>query len=361
MMTDDIYVQLRERMDTLGIGFPDVPGVAIPYLKKFFTEEYALVYLAMENKFQLAQEIADRLGRREDETIQALEEMAAKGLVFTTTDTNPTFYAPWPWLTGWGDWTAYYEDQEAAVLEGRYKLSTAPRIGTEFMQRSIFRTVPIHETIPNRDTVAPYDDIRQLLENAGTISVADCYCDRHFQLRGDSVYSPLERCFLFGKYAEYLVDKGFGRRVSVDEAMAILDKCKELGMTQNITDMRNPVFLCNCADRCLNLARREVPGSFLEYERTSNYFAVVDGDLCTGCGECVDRCWVKATAVAAEGIAEVNQQVCVGCGVCVIKCPAEAISLREIPKAEHYTPAMTHRNVRSNEEYDEDLKAYGRP
>ena len=32
----DLYVQLREKMDTFGVGFPEVPGVDIPYLKKFF-------------------------------------------------------------------------------------------------------------------------------------------------------------------------------------------------------------------------------------------------------------------------------------------------------------------------------------
>ena len=110
----DIFEELREKVDGLvGNSFRDVPA-AVPYLKKLFTEEYARVYIAMEDRFQPVEEVAERLGRSGDEVRPVLDEMADKGLVMTTTKIDPVFYAPFPFLTGFGDWTAYYEDAETA-------------------------------------------------------------------------------------------------------------------------------------------------------------------------------------------------------------------------------------------------------
>jgi NAD-dependent dihydropyrimidine dehydrogenase PreA subunit len=358
----DVFVQLREKLDGLGVGFPDLQ-VAVPYLKKVFTEEHAQVYLAMEEKLQPVEEVAKRLNRGSDEVKPILDEMADKGLVMTTTKIEPTFYAPWPWMTGWGDWTAYIEDKETAELFGRFRMEFGERgltKGFGHFKRNIFRTIPIYETIPDNDTVASYDDVRKILEQAESISIADCYCDRHRMLRGEEHDEPLERCFLFGMYADYLVEKGFGRKISVQEGIEILDKCRDAGLVQNVTDLANPVFICNCGENCgSNLLRSQVPGPFEDYERTTNYYAAVDTDLCTGCEDCVGRCPVYAISVAQdEAVAEINQEVCIGCGQCVYHCPAEAVSLKKRPESELYTPIPVHPNERSNEEYKADLEKY---
>jgi hypothetical protein len=64
------------------------------------------VFVAMEDKYQKLEEVAKRLDRSIDELRLVLDEMADKGLVMTSTKTGSTFYAPLPWLMGWGDWTA---------------------------------------------------------------------------------------------------------------------------------------------------------------------------------------------------------------------------------------------------------------
>lgn len=52
----DVYEQLRESLDRLGIGFPTVPDVDVAYLRKLFTEVHARMFMAMENKFQQLEE-----------------------------------------------------------------------------------------------------------------------------------------------------------------------------------------------------------------------------------------------------------------------------------------------------------------
>ncbi len=68
---------------------------------------------------------------------------------------------------------------------------------------------------------------------------------------------------------------------------------------------------------------------------SSGYVAVVDGDLCAGCGACaVNLCQFGAISVN-DGFAHVDVAACMGCGVCVAHCPQEAISLlREPAKGE---------------------------
>ena len=68
---------------------------------------------------------------------------------------------------------------------------------------------------------------------------------------------------------------------------------------------------------------------------TSGYKAMVDPDVCTGCGKCVEVC--RFHAVRFEGgagadsraKAQIEDLACEGCGCCADECPAAAISLRE--------------------------------
>jgi heterodisulfide reductase subunit A-like polyferredoxin len=67
---------------------------------------------------------------------------------------------------------------------------------------------------------------------------------------------------------------------------------------------------------------------------SSGYVAVVDEDLCAGCGTCADVCQFAAISVD-DGFAAIDAAACMGCGVCVAHCPQEAISLlRDATKGE---------------------------
>ncbi len=56
--------------------------------------------------------------------------------------------------------------------------------------------------------------------------------------------------------------------------------------------------------------------------------AIVDKDLCTGCGQCVDSCPVEAISMNDNDIAVVDPDTCVDCGDCVNVCPVDAISMK---------------------------------
>jgi heterodisulfide reductase subunit A2 len=53
--------------------------------------------------------------------------------------------------------------------------------------------------------------------------------------------------------------------------------------------------------------------------------AMVDEDVCTGCGICVEVCPYEArTLNERKRIAEVNDALCTGCGACIAACPSNA-------------------------------------
>jgi len=71
---------------------------------------------------------------------------------------------------------------------------------------------------------------------------------------------------------------------------------------------------------------------------TSNYYAEISPDLCTGCGTCIDRCQMEAMS-QEDDISIVNRKRCIGCGNCIFVCPDSAILL--IKKDRQHVPPMT--------------------
>jgi Pyruvate/2-oxoacid:ferredoxin oxidoreductase delta subunit len=149
----------------------------------------------------------------------------------------------------------------------------------------------------------------------------------------------------FNLSAEYLISRNAGTRTSVDEALAIIDECEDVGLLhtcENSTRMRPRWGMCNCCTDCcmiyepLNRFRVSVTKCIAP----SRYEARVDSDICDGCQNCMDWCRFDAIdMVQPDGSkkykASVDPEVCMGCGICVLKCEPEALSLHLVRPPEH--------------------------
>ena len=67
--------------------------------------------------------------------------------------------------------------------------------------------------------------------------------------------------------------------------------------------------------------------------------AVVDEDVCVGCGACASACPFEAITWGDFGLPVVNVEACTGCGICAATCPVAAMQLR-LFRDEQVLPAI---------------------
>jgi electron transport complex protein RnfB len=144
---------------------------------------------------------------------------------------------------------------------------------------------------------------------------------------GKGCHHTLENCLHFGSMGRYIVEQGMAREITKEEALEILKKADEEGLVHVCDNLEGPTStICNCCSCCcIFLQTKRHMG--LPVLSSSSYVSQVDGDICAGCGTCVDRCPVDAIEVSDGGIAVVNGDLCIGCGVCTPTCPTEAVGL----------------------------------
>jgi len=338
-MTQDIYRTLQQRLDGYSLGFPETKsGVELDILRLLFTEEDARLFLAMSPALEAAQSVAARLEQDEDETARRLEEMAKNGLLFRQERNGQVRYGAIPFVHGLFEFRVRNLTPELARLVDRYHEDGFSRAIGESAEYFL-RPVPVMESIPTGTQVAAFDDAAAILKDKDLIVVTDCMCRKLQDTIGEGCGKEMEACFMFGSMAEYYLANDLGRRIDVDEALDILKSAQEAGLVTQPATSVNPSGMCNCCGDCCG-----VLGSIKEFPKPaemviSNHRAVVDGDACTGCGECVTRCQMEAIAVIEETeTAKVDPDRCIGCGLCVTTCPTEAVTLSPRPEKERRIP-----------------------
>jgi ferredoxin len=202
---------------------------------------------------------------------------------------------------------------------------------------SQLRTIPVEKSIPlpEKFKVSTYDSVRQLIENApGPLAIATCPCRQTKDFSGQHcTKSDLrEWCMQIGSdHARQYIDSGIGRQITKEEAFDILAKAQELGFVLDPGNSQEPKEICICCGDCCGFlgAMKKSPRPADRFQ--SNYYAVVDPGLCTGCEFCVKRCQMDARTLV-NGKAVIDLDRCIGCGNCVANCKAKASQLQKKEK-----------------------------
>lgn len=203
---------------------------------------------------------------------------------------------------------------------------------------SMLRTIPIQRSIEVFHPVATYEDSREIVKKQKLIAVADCICRVQQGLIDHRCDKPREVCFSFGSAAQYYIDLGMGRQVTIEEALEILDRCEEAGLVNQPANVINPGGMCNCCGDCCPMLQviKKHPRPIEMV--LSNYYAAVNPDECTACETCLERCQMEAISISEDDVAEINLDRCIGCGLCVTACPTKALRLEPKPEDQRYTP-----------------------
>jgi Na+-translocating ferredoxin:NAD+ oxidoreductase subunit B len=328
VMEEGLYRRLQKQLDQYSLGFPATEsGIEIEILKGLFTDEEAGLFTNMTPLLETPESVSSRLGLNRDEIARRLEDMAAKGLLFRLRKDDDVKFGAIPFMHGLMEFQVKNLSKDKVFAVEKYF--------EEGFQKAIsnsaglfLRTIPIQESIENSRQVASFDDACAILANAEPIVISDCICRKSRAAIDDACDKPLEVCFMFGSMARYYLDNKLGRKISYDEAVAILTEAQRAGLVTQPATSQNPGGMCSCCGDCCGVLRaiklEAKPAELV----CSNYQAFVDAENCTGCGVCLERCQMDAVSLNNDDTALINYDRCIGCGLCVPTCPVEAIILK---------------------------------
>jgi len=326
-MTINLYEKLREFLDQFPIGFRKTPsGVELKILQRLFTEEEAELATFLTIRPERARTIARRTGKKLDEIELKLESMAKKGLIFRLRRDSQALYNAAPFMIGLYEYSIKKIDKELAQLFKQYYQEA----GLEEMGASNvpgFKVIPLKEAIQVGTTLFPYQMLEESVKNARVISVAECICRKEARLLGEGCNHPIETCLSFGVAAEYYIENGIGRKITPEEAIDILKKADESGLVHAGANSKHLSNICNCCPCCCASMRGMTQfGQDKQKFMNAIFESIIDMDSCIACGNCAEKCPVKAITIVETGI--VDRNLCLGCGLCASTCPEEAIYLK---------------------------------
>jgi ferredoxin len=197
------------------------------------------------------------------------------------------------------------------------------------------RKISVEEEIHDRSTVLPYDEVMKLIDKTEYIAAGTCVC-RH---QGDLLDRPCEKpkdnlCMIFGPSAQFAQSHGFVHMLTKAEARQRIEEAEKAGLVHNYANSQDRYIdlLCNCCGcHCLILRgakRSPVPSQAV----IANWVITVDDDACSGCGVCIDRCWMEALKMDGDSVVR-DFNRCIGCGICRYVCPTDAMKLEPRQKA----------------------------
>jgi Na+-translocating ferredoxin:NAD+ oxidoreductase subunit B len=344
MKENTIYVDLCRHLNQNPIGAPQTEQI-LEILKLKFSPDEARLALCLDIIPQPIDQIAESSGQNEETVLTRLEEMADKGLVMKINPVDPgnpsAMYSLLPTMPGlfettFGKGEVNPKARELAKLWQEYYRSG---FGKEIhsSKTPITRVISVHQSIGDaRTTILPHEKASEFLNTAGYFSVTHCACRHSANLEGNGCDKPVDVCMHFEDFGRYLVERGYAREISREEALSILEKTKAAGLVHVTANFQEKcIVLCSCCPCCCFQLKGILALKKAGAVARSRFVPHVNPDMCIACGECESRCYFTAMRCGDNG-ARVNPEDCIGCGLCAANCPEQAISMME--RDDYQTP-----------------------
>jgi len=332
----EVYEKLREKLDKAPVGMPKtLSGVEKEILSVLFSEEEAKIAVHMPFIPFTAEQLAEKTGKSVEYLEKLLNEMARKGTVWKGERSGEVYYRLFPTVVGLfemqflpGPRNEEMQRKLAPFFWKYHKEAFLHELGDR--KYAIMRTLPERDAIKETE-ILPYEDAVKLVKERDYHAVGYCACRIIAKLNGEGCRHSLENCLHFGSLAKYMVEHGYARRISAEEAIEILRKANREGLVHTTERSQGPIStICNCCSDCCAFFRAIHEANHMNTIAHSSYVASVDVGKCIACGICMLRCPMKAVRVKINREpASVFAEKCLGCGVCVPTCPVGAIGLVE--------------------------------
>lgn len=359
MSEEKVWNRAANRMVAAGQVPMPVTGTLIELLRNILDEEEAEFIQVFDRPSLNLQEIRERCDLDEDSLARRLDGLLHKGALMVTRSRSAGvdvyhLMPPFPGLfelTMVRGGTGEKEKRLAVLFEKLFEeLAGLIQANYEPVMEALKNVPPLTRVVPvecevdaKQDTVLPYEDAMRIVDKFDTFAVSYCYCRHHKDLLGNPCQVTDEKvnCLTFGRSARFMIDYGFGKKITAEEAKRILRECEDAGLVHKFfheknDPLRDEFAICNCCKCCC--------GTFDLYYRGAapmmtyaSHRAVVDEGLCNACEACVEKCPMEA--IVLDGVAaRVEERKCIGCGVCAYHCPSEAITLERTGMRSVFVP-----------------------
>ena len=338
-MVNEIYDELAQALNARSMMLPSIPcDEFYAFAEALFTPEQAQLACNMPNEPVSAADLAKKIGEEASKIEKQLEEMADRGLIKSCEEDGKKKYQFLPLAPGITELqfmkgevserskqlTVLMRNYIKAVKEIAVKSSPSTTTGD-----TTTRTIPVNQPVSHTVTILTHDEVVKLIENTDHWAVGTCVC-RH---QGDLLDRPCSKpknnmCMIVGEPARDAANRGLACLVTKEEAREYIKQADEAGLVHSFanTDDEYLNLLCNC---CLchcgilkGLKRSPLPSQSVH----SDWAVMIDSDECTGCGACIERCWMEALKLDGTTVVrDINR--CIGCGVCMYVCPTDAMKM----------------------------------
>ncbi len=331
MQDKSIYEELAEKLEIAGRRSQLVPRI----LKTILNESEARLLLAASPPATI-EELSAKSGIDAASVEAMVDPLFKKGVLFKTRKPDGTRYYRVRQVLQLHDATAVMNNPPPGMFE-LWKEYTRTEWGEEVgaFQSPVLRVIPINMSLEPESQVLASDDVTNLVKQARNIAVTRCSC----RAIDGACGMPVEVCMQIDRAADYAIERGTGRKLTPEEALAMLQMCEEEGLV-HVAENKQGVghVICNCCrDCCINWT--SVRTGVGKFASPSRFRAVIDLDKCNGCEKCIDRCFFDALSMDDYGsFAQVDEQKCMGCGVCRPACMLEAITMQAVRPAD-FVPA----------------------
>ncbi len=321
-MEKNIYDEMADKILLSG-------SVIIPQLFEMIADkEEAKLLMAMPGS---PAELASTLKKPEDVVSEMCKTLYVKGLAFKSFRDGDVKFKMCRDIIQFHDGTILWPDasKEYHDLWQKFMEKEWPdyaRMITSIIPTAFTRVIAVEESVESgKQEILDMDSVNNIIASSETLAVTKCTC----RVIANKCDKPLEACIQVGNAAKYTIDRGTGREVSKDEAYKIIKKCEEKGLV-HVTMNKAHVghFICNCCECCCQTLPLII-SERLNLTAPSRFLAVVDEELCSGCGICLERCKFGAIEIVND-IALINAENCLGCGLCNVTCHESSIRLVEV-------------------------------
>jgi NAD-dependent dihydropyrimidine dehydrogenase PreA subunit len=335
----EVYKQLAQRLDSLPQGYPATDdGAELRLLKYLFTEEEAELGAKLKYTLESSNAIAERLGRDNKETRALLKQMAKRGLIKADVIEGGFGFGLLPFAVGIYEFQTSRLDEEMSRLFEDYYQKAFGKMLT--ISPQIHRVIPVNETIDTDLSVAPYENVTEIVKSMKSWGVTDCICRRQQAYMGNACEHPLDVCMTFSERPGAYDNSSTVRAQTLDEALETLQKAADAGLVHSVSNNQEGLwYICNCCTCSCGILRGLSELGIADVVASSSFVNHVDVDQCNGCDSCTEFCQFDALVMGDDQIMTVNTLRCVGCGVCVPHCDMESLAL--IKREETQAPPVT--------------------